>query len=336
MPGSRIINIAASLIALLVLPAAGFGKDACSVKNIGLVKNMPPARSQDGVNFCYAFSAVAQVQHIYCKNKPGGCKYSFFEPQEFDDRLSVIDAISLAKNGSLVEFGRIRSTLEAIKANGALAKENCAPFDGFLQESSALKGEKATVWQKLRGLYEKYRNSATKPPSQKIIIACTIAKEAKETANLKTDIQEIAAALERQQFETFVKEVSLPKKCEYSRVSIPPFSVKTSESADPRVTAPIIAHKLIQGTPVGASICTNMNDKKNCGGHFVVLSGIRERCCGKICKKQYRLYDSANVFWSNSERDDYFEPWVDSTIVLEKIRQFGVHKEAGGPVQWLE
>jgi len=320
------------------LATTAFAEEPCTILEQYEVSNMQPVRSQDGVSFCYAFASVALVQQLYCKNKKGGCVYSF-DPKtktSADDRLSVVDALALVSEGRLVEGGAETLTLHAIKNKGSLALEKCAPFDGLIQSDHkfASLGVKSNWWQRLRDLFKQYRSYDTlamaAPAEQKFARACAIAEKVKETANLKTDVDQIATALKRDEFQKFAKEAILPNQCEESRVPLPSFSVKTLGSADPASAGPKIASLLKNDTPVNVSICTAGPHPK-CGGHAIVLSGIRHKCCGSSCSRQYRIHDSANVFWSKADRDNYSEPWVDAGIVLKKVEQFG-----GDPVRWLE
>jgi hypothetical protein len=110
--------------------------------------------------------------------------------------------------------------------------------------------------------------------------------------------------------------------CESERASVEPFSVNSFiVNADQEYLSKLSDIVSIEGRPVQVDVCLNDDpDFKNCHGHVTVLSGVREKCCGKKCEKQFQLNDSMKNVWAKSEENG----WITEKELLEKTSAFRI------------
>lgn len=342
-----------------------YASEDCQISETLEVSNMPPRRVQGPVGFCYAFSAITVLDQFHCKRKPNGCKYGMMsasigeagtppgpipKPSKSDgdkliaampdDRLSVLDAISLSNQGQLIEGGFANEVLEKIQKQGRLALEKCALYERILyaQHTPDPKGN-VSWWDRLKEAHAHFQTESQRlagSPAALCQIAESTAAHIQEITGLSSDIEQISQALSKKNFQEFVRSATIPVRCESNRVKLPPFQVRIQREGSPTKTSPKITELIQKDTPVSVSICTTRHASQGCGAHEVTLAGMRKKCCQGRCVSQYKLADSAELFWTQSgNRND---KWVDADDILKRIERiqqsFPLGK--GGTLTWLE
>lgn len=249
-----------------------------------------------------------------------------------DDRLSVLDAIAASKKGALVEGGFTNVVLESVRAQGSIALERCAPFDMLMASDTSffkLGVTNSNWWQRLQALFQQYEFMASNVPAnlssdvkQKYLCeqAHSIAESAKQSAALVSDVDQIMRALADKDFANFVKDAVIPETCAASRKPLKPFAIGQSSQKDPKLNSATIERVLRTDTPIAVSMCSTEKSADGCGGHAVVVAGQRQKCCAGQCTAQYRVVDSAGLFWAETKDSaNPYEAWVSADEVLSKI-----------------
>lgn len=118
----------------------------CKVKEGSEKVNMPnlPKRSQDGVGWCYGFTALQLVQQAYCEEKKEGCDFT----DSKDDRLSAVDTIYQGLGGHLVSGHPVAEVLKGLSGK-TVAKESACPVPWG-------KGDKSVPYE-IKKEYERYK-----------------------------------------------------------------------------------------------------------------------------------------------------------------------------------
>lgn len=321
-----------------------FASNKCDYTSIQEVTDMGPDRSQDGLGFCYAFAALALIQQKYCKQK-GGCVYTLpsggigrsessqqHQESKEDDQLSALDIIAIGNRGELVEGGFVEDVLRHVKKQGELARENCMPYSAIIlaDYNHSQSQEKYSWWGTLRRLYKSFQKDYEKD-SQIALTEnqCSVIDEIIKKDAIINDFEIVLESLKKSSFEEFVKNAIVPKECESNRVPLPDFTFRISKEFDPIKTKPIIMEKLKENKPVGVSLCSLSNSvlDDECGGHAVVISGARKKCCQGNCSIQFKIKDSSHGFWAKLDRnnlDSYSDLWVEEDEILRKIHFMGI------------
>jgi hypothetical protein len=228
-----------------------------------------------------------------------------------DDRLSVLDAISIGNSGKLVSGGWVENVLENVQKKGSLARESCASFDYLISSNfdfnpfggGKYSDEVQPVWvfDRLAKAYSEYQETGA-------INGCrneSAASEIIRLARLSTDVAQVASALERPTLEAFLAEAIIPKSCmKTDRLGIPPFKIRNKgEAKAPLMSEAEISTQLqtlLQSDkPVVVSYCPNgrADESTACSGpgHVITIKGIRKLSCdGQAPFTVFEAEDSAS------------------------------------------
>lgn len=340
----------------------------CRVEAGSVVSSMPPLRRQDGSDFCYAFAATALVQNLYCEERRAAGKPCRFGA-EADDRLSILDIINTGnfgdeRGGGILSGGDTEDVLSNLGRKGTAARESCAPFDALVNSITTSFGSKCSSapkgpfeqfhWRKvLRHFYACYQKPDPCPCKDSVATRQRrFAEEIKGLLDLRTSVEEIQEALTFRREGLFAAKALIPRACEQTsqRVSLPAYRVETqpvvlAKRDSKQIRADIRAKldSLLAGPvarPVTAYLCMNGGSRHDsalrCGPHALVVSGVRELCCGKTCTHQYRIHDSASTFGAPRPGEDQ---WVREEALLERMESYltltpGI--PSGKSMVWIE
>jgi hypothetical protein len=327
------------LLIVLFLSARGLCDDYQIVESKSL--DVGPDRTQDSIGFCYGYAATALIQNLYCKTKPGGCKYQITDELKSndsvsltsvrDDRLSVLDAISIGNGGVLKEIGYSSDVLNGVAKTGSLAKESCAPADDL--------DELDENWAKLAKLYQQYHSA----PSQ-TALDCNCSRGVTEEVNsllkLHDSNSQIQDALTSASFGEFVKKLKIPKICEETRLPLPKFTVQTFKGNNPKEIKEKLLEKLRAGTPVAVNICFYAG--ASCSPHVVVIQGFKKECCEKDvcvvgvkgdCWIDFEMFDSvARQF----EPDPHHYYYPEDALMEQIVTGMKTGHFREEPLTWIE
>ncbi len=315
---------------LLILPRLALSN--CVAKEEWSAPHMPAERNQQETSFCYAFSATAVIQQAWCASK-GGCVAG--------EDLSVFDVLAIGNygRGTLVAGGNEREVMEAVLRTGGVAPESCASFDDVMRQSKTWaarrlpKGARIPLFAPFRRVHEAFYEARDRGLPCK---SHDFAKALTEMVPLAVTIDEVERALTYRNFQFFLREVVLPRKCESQRKVLPPLKVERRLSTQVGKAEDEV-WDLLRGKqrPLALSLCAY--GEGECGPHALVAWGRRELCCGSVCKRQIRIWDSSNAFQGRRSSDG----WVDAGEVGRRMERFqGFLQKGGGAatdiISWLE
>ncbi len=271
----------------------------CETSVLGLAK-MPPGTNQGSRNDCYIFSGVALIENFYCKDRVPACSYT----DQKNDRLSPLDANALTNHRQILnDGGSTVDVLKAIRNAGGLFKDECAPYDVFLKNSS---------WgAKIQNAVRLYQS-----PGMTVQKCQTVASELKNKLGLLTDVEPIMNALSKKNLGITVYDLVIPKTCEDGRVKLKNFETHVLKDDHLDNIRETIIAQLSQAIPLSTDICAYSVSKNDCGPHALVVSGIRKNCCANICKYEYQFYDSSQTF---SKTEMTADKWVPEAVYFERL-----------------
>jgi hypothetical protein len=318
-------------ILLLLSLSAQASDRACQseiIKASKTISPMPPTNYQENSALCFAFSSMQLLNHFRCKTE-NRCNFGYTY-QGGADELSIRDGLSIYHEKSVAEDfgtgGLPEKFLSRISAKGNLALESCAPLMQLSQLS--LNSPGVDMYDLLRKLYSSYKKSNK-------TAACFISDEFPNLENQGTLLQEflvdVQAALARQSEEEFLRQVTLPQRCEAQRNDLPKFSIETFTSTQPKKIKDKINSLIDQGIPF--SFTHNIyrreqpsDPKVFFGAHAANIAGKRVQCCSGKCDLQYLVLDSSGV--EPNERWEPASTVIRSILDLTEVDAFGTPEAA--------
>lgn len=144
----------------------------------------------------------------------------------------------------------------------------------------------------------------------------SLAKSLKRALQLQTSVDEVSRALGYRNASIAMKEAMISRSCEQKRIPLPPIDWKQEYHSDPAKFAVRLRELLSPGRSAGIYLCASPTHFRECGPHALTVRGTREVCCGKRCRREYRLQDSSDAFKGREiDRDG----WVSESTLLPRV-----------------
>ena len=295
------------------------------------VQESTPIKSQDGIAFCYGFSATSLLETYRCREMNLNCS----DPHE---ALSSFDVTSYygEKNNALIENGEAYSVLKKISETNprSIAREECIPFSSLVHQFVDDLGGSKRIHKRnenkgLNYLIGKWIDYKGNGKTSNDCVAC-LAKDIKTTlGNLKTPDDQIKKAFSTAiDVEDFLYKVILPQECldEQNKAVIPPFKVESYPEGTDIATDDMLENKIVDllknKIPLEIGFCNDDAYTPNCedgNGHSVALYGIKEVCNkSNECRKMVKIKNSYGKSWMEKNNDG----WIDLKELVRSSNSF--------------
>lgn len=290
------------------------------------VQRMPPIRSQDGLNICFAFSSWTLFQQYQCTEQKKNC--SAVPSAESPSPLFLASLSGKSKDSpdsgggdsygiSYSKGGNAFNSLTKLKDEGGGYAESCYPLDQFI---SAHRNDVKEMNQAFEGIrkdfYEKNKTEGS------ICTDCLV-KALDSEFQIKRDNQEVLKALAQDSFDKFLFDIFL-KDCP-TVVEAPMMAIQGWPSKGEKVTYEKALGKMKEvlksGRPFSMGAClknvpTSPNGLECTSSHDFVVSGFRKFCKPDgTCRESLKVANS----WGQDWQDKNNEGWVDAKTLYEHM-----------------
>ncbi|MEN0060263.1 MAG: hypothetical protein AAGB31_15600 [Bdellovibrio sp.] len=337
-------------------PAFKTAKNPSNIQEDMTIKNMPPIRSQDGLNICYAEVAATLLQAENCKATNTQCD-SLSDKDTFSSidltRFMVtsdnaISSIRSSYGGLNFKSGGSAANIVSIMINKVKkgASEECASLDKILSKMhSRNESEEAqtAMWARMEKYYTDAKNCSTCLSN----IYATAKDDIDRNLNLRTTNEEVLKAFSEETFEKFLDQLLGTEKCKKisdmvffegvdMEVGIFP---KSGQSPSLRQLKEKTKEILKLGRPLALeNICIDLktgSKAPNCSDidapclakspaaqcdkdlrHSVAIAGYR-----KVCKQPNDCKELFKVVnsWGKSWQEQNNDGWVEANNLLEHV-----------------